>query len=105
MKALALYNRYSSRLIAILAVTCAVSVFFYGAFLLMAVAHAAELRTIEDTLMTLESESSALQSEYLLKTKALTLQHARDLGFVEPTAQTTVAAGDAGLSVVPAALR
>lgn len=105
MKTFALYNRYAKRTMASLAALCAVSVFLYGAFLLMAVAHAAELRTIEDTLMSLESEASQLQSEYLIKTKALTLEHARALGFVEPIAQTTVAAGDAGLSIVPETLR
>jgi hypothetical protein len=105
MKPLALYNKYSTRIIAGLAALCALSVFMYGAFLLMAVAHAAELKVIEEELMVLESEASQLQSQYIVKTKALTIEHARALGFVEPVAQTTVAVSDAGLSVVPAALR
>lgn len=105
MKTLALYNTYSTRLVASLAAVCTVSVFMYGAFLLMAVAHAAELRVIEEELVVLESEASTLQSQYIVKTKALTIEHARALGFVEPIAQTTVAAGDAGLSIVPASLR
>ena len=104
MKVFALYNRYASRLTAVLAALCAVSVFLYGALLLMAVAHAADLRAIEEQLSGLESSQSQLQSEYMAKTKALTLERARELGFVEPIARTTVAGGD-GLSVVPAALR
>lgn len=104
MNMLALYNRHATRLTALLAALCAISVFLYGAFLLMAVAHAAELRAIEDEISTLESSGSRLQSEYMAKTKALTIERARELGFVDPVAQTTVTDSD-GLSVVPAILR
>lgn len=102
MKAIALYNLYIRRVAAAVAIAFAVSVFLYGAFLLMAVAHAAELRGIEDELGRIESSVSTLQAEYIVRTRTLTLDRAYELGFVEPIAQNTVVAGSPGLTLAPA---
>ena len=100
MKILALYNLYVTRVVALLAAMCALSVFMYGAFLLMAVSHAADLRAIEDESSDIAAEVSELQGNYLAKTKSLTLAQATALGFVEPIAKTTVVAHEQGLTLL-----
>lgn len=103
-KALALYRLYARRTAATLAGVVAVSIFAYGAFLLLAVAHAAELGAMEERAAAVESRVSQLQARYLAETKSLTLERALAMGFVEPVREDTVAAEAAGLSLVPEAL-
>lgn len=105
MNIFAFYNAHVRRVAAALAVVSAVSVFAYGAFLLMAVAHAAELRAVEDELTTIESSVSELQAQYIVRTRTLTIDKAYELGFVEPVAQNTVTAGGSGLTLAPAGQR
>ncbi len=105
MKFLALYNLYAARVAAALAVTCLVAVFAYGTFLLMAVAHAAELRVMQEEAAQTEGRVSMLQEQYLAQTRGLTLERAYALGFVEPLVQTAVSAAASGLSMVPGPAR
>lgn len=105
MKFLALYNAYATRTTALLAALCLVSVFAYGTLLLMAVAHAASLAQIQDESVAIEGRVSTLQARYLAETKNLTLERAYALGYVEPVAETSVAADDVALSILPEELR
>lgn len=99
MKYLALYNTYSMRAAALLAVVVAASVFAYGACMLLAVAHAAEIRSAESAIHTLSSRASALESAYLAENALLTEERAHALGFVEPTEQFVVYAAPDTLSL------
>lgn len=103
MTFLALYNQYSAKIAGMLAAACVFSVFCYGAFLLMAVSHAAGLRGVEEKVATIEAKVSSLQTTYLERTKTLTPEVARSMGFVEPTKQSTVLAQGSGLSLLPTA--
>ncbi len=95
MKALALYNLYARRTFALLATVCAVSVFLYGMFLLEAVGHTAARAHAGHTMTELKSKLSAVESEYLAATQALTPARAESLGFVAPKLVATVYAADA----------
>ncbi len=105
MQYLALYNQYSAKTAGALAALCAVSVFCYGAFLLLAVSHAAKLRGVESEISSIESKVSTLQAIYLERSKALTPELARAMGFVEPSSQVTVYFGGEGLSLAPGSTR
>lgn len=105
MKFLALYNAYATRTLAILAAVCVCSVFAYGTFLLMAVAHAASLAKVQEESSAIEGRMSQLQARYLVETKNLTLERAYSLGFVRPVAEASVAADTDGLSLLPGELR
>lgn len=105
MKFLALYNAYATRTLAILATVCVCSVFAYGTFLLMAVAHAASLARVQDESNAIESRVSQLQARYLADSKNLTLERAYALGYVRPIAEVSVAADEVGLSLIPQELR
>jgi hypothetical protein len=84
------FDLYAARVAAILAGLCALCVFLYGAFLLGAVAHAAKQTVTQREAAKLTREISTLEGEYLSKTKVLTAQTARDMGFVAPIAVSTV---------------
>ncbi|HEY5383552.1 MAG TPA: hypothetical protein VIJ88_03300 [Candidatus Paceibacterota bacterium] len=92
-----MYQPYLSRTAALLAVVLAVSVFLYSVFLLEAVAHAASKTTAERQLESLNEQLSSLDGQYLVLTEALTPQKAVVLGFVTPTAITSIyAKGESG---------
>lgn len=99
MKHLLTYNSYSMRIAAVLAAVCAVAVFMYGTFLLMAVAHAAELSRAEEQTRLLSAQTSVLEGEYLSRSSSLTAARALVLGFVEPKEEWVVYAAPAALVV------
>ena|ERR1043166_1416305 len=99
MTRLAAYNLYAARALQALTALCAVSAFMYGAFLLLAVAHAARLGSLERESRSLTAQVSAAQSEYLAQTRELTPERAAALGFVAPAQTTVVYAAPTGLSV------
>ncbi len=90
MKAIALYDTYIKRVIALLAGAIALAVFLYGGFLLGAVAHAAGRTAAEREVQRLSAEVSGLESTYLTETKGLSPERAAALGFVEPKNVATV---------------
>ena len=90
MRALALYNRYSRSIFALLAFVCAASVFMYGTFLLLAVGHTASRAHAAQSVKEIKSDLSALESRYLAATQSLTPQYAASLGYVRPAQVATV---------------
>jgi len=90
LQALNYYHVYARRIAATLAGVCAVSVFLYGALLLMAVSHAAHLSSVQGHIKSLTKQLSAQESEYLTLTKALNQQTATQLGLVVPTSVSIV---------------
>ncbi|MCX6820210.1 MAG: hypothetical protein NT019_02955 [Candidatus Adlerbacteria bacterium] len=89
-KSLALYQVYLSRSIALLAGVCALSVFLYGTFLLLAVEHTAARTAIGKQVSETTLQLSTLEAEYLAKTKELTRASAVTLGFTTPVAVAAV---------------
>lgn len=96
MSMLALYNRYSRSAFALLACLCAVSVFLYGAFLLLAVAHTASRARAGASIIELKGKLSAVEGRYLTATQELTPAYAAELGFVRPQSVTVVYATEPG---------
>jgi len=86
----ALYTAYAGRTAAFLACVCACAVFAYGILLLMAVAHAAKITEAQDKEATLATQVSALETQYLAASQALTVAQAEELGYVEPTSVSLV---------------
>ena len=96
---IAMWNVRLQRLTVLLCGVCALAVFCYAAFLLMAVAHAARITGAEQHIATLKTDVSKLQSEYLAATKALTPERAAALGFVVPEVVVAVYASTPALSL------
>lgn len=96
MKALALYHMYVARVAAMLAIVCAASVFLYGAFLLMAVAHAAHMSNAQHEIKSLTGKLGSAESQYLAATNAISLATATAMGLVKPTSVAIVSAAKAG---------
>ena len=90
MHKLALYNIYLSRIITVLSVCCAVSVFLYGIFLLMAVTHTASRTAAERQINQISAHLGDIEMAYLTQQKALTPERAAELGFVKPQSVSTV---------------
>ena len=84
------YTPYLTKILAALAATVAVSVFLYGIFLLEAVGNTAERSKAEREIRNISSRVSSLEQEYLSKTRGLTLERAKELGFVLPEQVVTV---------------
>lgn len=93
------YSPHVTRLIAGCAGVIALSLFLYGIFLLEAVAHTAARAEAKHESKQVISRLSVLESEYLEKTRQVTLERALMLGFVEPKQVTTVYATAAALSL------
>lgn len=93
------YNQYARRSIAALAGVVALAVFLYGSLLLGAVAHAAGRTDAEKQLQKLQASVSALESQYLQETKAVTPERAASLGFVAPQESVVVYASAPSLVV------
>ncbi len=94
-----LYQLYLSRSIAALIGLCALSVFFYLVFLMLAVEHTASRTASQNKIDALTVEVSSLETSYLHDMEALTPGHAAELGFVTPTNVTPVFAQDGGHSL------
>ena len=92
---IALYNQYARSAFALLAFTCAASVFLYGTFLLLAVGHTANRAHAASSVQELKSKLSVLESRYLATTQELTPQYAASLGYVHPSEVATVYAAQA----------
>ena len=84
---------------AFFAAACALSVFAYGALLLVAVREAAAATTAEREIHALTVSVATLESVYLAKTRSLTLEQAQELGFVPPERLFTVYAGEPTLTL------
>jgi len=80
-----MYHSHVRRIVTILGVVIAVSVFLYGTFLLMAVAHAAAIAKTNKNIRTVTTEVSKLENSYLTLTKSLTLGDAIAMGFLKPS--------------------
>src|SRR4051812_38377423 len=89
------YQSIISRAIFILACICALSVLLYSVFLLEAVAHAASQTTAQKRIRDLSAQLGELEGQYLSHSQTLTLQKAKDLGYVVPTTVSTVFANAA----------
>jgi hypothetical protein len=81
---LSLYQVYLSRTIAVLAGVCALSVFLYGVFLMLAIEHTATRTALQSQVDELTVHLSTLEAEYLRQTRALSPERAAELGFVAP---------------------
>lgn len=99
MHAITLYNRHAGRIVALLSGILGLSVFLYGALLLGAVSHAARATAAEREVRQLSTAVSALESQYLSVTKALSPERAAELGFVPPMSVATVYAQAGGLTL------
>lgn len=84
------YRLYLARAAAAFAGLCAASVFLYGAFLLLAVEHAAALTDAQGKIQDMSAQVSDLEARYLAAEKALTPERATELGFTAPKEVTTV---------------
>ncbi len=93
-RGLDLYQLYLTRAIAALIGICALSVFLYVVFLMLAVGHTASRTAARDTVDSLTVEVSALETSYLRDMERLTPSYARELGFVRPSDVTPVYAQD-----------
>src|SRR5581483_5806180 len=89
-----LYQLYLSRTIAALMFICALSVFFYVVFLMVAVEHTAGRTVAQSKIDALTVEVSALETHYLSNMETLTPQRAAELGYVIPASVTPVFAQD-----------
>lgn len=96
------YTPHLKRAMAFFAAVVALSIFLYGIFLLEAVGNTARRSTAEREIRALTSTISSLEQTYLAQTREMTLERAHALGFVAPTAVTTVfaAKGSGSLSLV-----
>ncbi len=93
LRTLPRYQAYLSRTAAVLAGLCAVSVFLYGIFLLLAVEHTASRSAAQNQINTLTAQLGTLETQYLGETQNITPQTASALGFVAPVEVSTVFAG------------
>lgn len=78
------------RLSGLLACVCAVAVFLYGVFLLMAVSHAAQLSGIDRNIQMLTAQLSAEENTYLSEAQSLGPAAASAMGLIKPAAVSIV---------------
>jgi len=95
------YTPHISRAMALLGAVAALCFFLYGFFLLEAVAHTANRTQAERQINDLTSKLSTLEEQYLSATRTMTLERARELGYVTPKDVSTVYVNDSthGLSM------
>lgn len=91
-----LYQLYLSRTIALLMGVCALSVFFYLVFLMLAVGHTASRTASQDAIDALTVDVSSLETSYLRDMETITPARATELGYVLPKDVTPVFAQDSG---------
>ncbi|HVZ75887.1 MAG TPA: hypothetical protein VG934_01290 [Candidatus Paceibacterota bacterium] len=93
MKSIAItYTPYLNRLNALFAAVIALSVFFYGVFLLEAVANAAKRTDAQKELSAITTHIGEMETGYLAATRDLTLDSVKAMGYVAPAGITTVLA-------------
>ncbi len=93
------YDVYVLRTTVALAAMCALSVFLYCSFLLLAVVHTAQRTDAGRQITAVTSRLSDLEAQYLADTKELTPDRATALGFVAPTAMATVFTAPSGVQL------
>lgn len=91
-----LYQLYLSRAIAALIGICALSVFFYLVFLMLAVEHTATRTTLQDKIDDLTVQVGSLETQYLHDMEKLTPARAQEMGLVPSSDVTPVFAQDGG---------
>lgn len=84
------YQPYIPRVGAVLGGICAIAIFLYGAFLLLAVMHTAARTSLEKQISATMAELGDLEAVYLAETKKLTPERATDMGFAAPVAVSVV---------------
>lgn len=99
LEAIAVYDAYTPKAAAILSGICAVSVFLYGIFLLLAVVHTTQRTALEKQITVHMALLGDLEAQYLAQTKNFTPERAQELGFAAPVAVTTVFAGGAAAAL------
>lgn len=95
----ATYTPVLTKTIALLSGIIVLAIFFYGFFLLEAVAHAASLTASTRDIRTQTAAVSKLEEQYLSRTKDMTRERAQELGFVAPSSVSTVYATKAAQSL------
>ncbi len=93
------YDVYLVRTTVALAAVCALSVFLYSTFLLLAVVHTAERTDAQKQIAAITSHLSDLEGQYLATTQTLTPERAAALGFVAPAAVATVFTAPTGVQL------
>ena len=88
------YEQYASRATVALGAALAISLFLYGAFLILAVEHTAARAAAEQKIAAESTRLSALEGRYLTQARDFTLERAMALGFVQ-AAQTITLFSDA----------
>lgn len=91
-----LYQLYLSRTIAVAGGICALSVFLYVVFLMLAVEHTAKHTALQNSIDSMTIRVSALETNYLKNMRSLTPARAAELGFVAPPTVTPVFAHNDG---------
>ena len=99
MYAIALYNTFAPRIIALLLGIIGISAFLYGALLLGAVMHTAARTSAQRQVRSISVAVSSLESTFLAQTKELSPERAALLGFVQPQTVSTVYAGTGALTL------
>jgi hypothetical protein len=84
------FQPYLPRIAAGLAGLCALAIFLYGVFLLLAVMHTAARTSVEKQIGTTVAALGDLEATYLAQTKSLTPEYAAALGFTAPSAVSVV---------------
>lgn len=87
---IALCRLYLARTAAALAGICAIAVFLYGVFLLLAVAHTAARTDAQAKIENVSAHLSDMEAQYLAAEKSLTPERAAELGFTAPVRVSTV---------------
>lgn len=89
MRAIAItYTPHLQRSMALMGAVCALCLFIYGFFLLEAVAHTASRTEAQGKIESYTSKLSTLEETYLSATRNMTLDRAKELGFVSPHVST-----------------
>lgn len=89
-------RQYFPRIAAGLGGLCALAIFLYGTFLLLAVMHTAGRTSLERQINTTVAALGDLEAQYLAETKKLTPERAAELGMVAPTHVSVVFTAGAG---------
>jgi hypothetical protein len=89
-RTIAVYDVYLTRCLALLAAFCTLSVFLYGIFLLMAVAHTAARSEAGRQVDAITANLGDMEAQYLAAQRSITPERAQALGLVKPTEVSTV---------------
>lgn len=99
MQRVAHIQLHLSRFSVVLCTIIALSMFLYGALLLMAVSHTASRSAAERQMREVAAGISALETTYFQATKTITPELALERGFVPPASTVTVFATEVSQAV------